>query len=68
MGMIIGTLSALQSIPEITALVSEPLSEAIKRRYEWVRNFVNCKIGWSKEQKKSLLNGYQELLSYGFPK
>jgi len=68
MGVIIGTLSALQSIPEITALVSEPLSEAMKRRYEWVRNFVNCKVGWSKEQKKSLLDGYRELLSYGFPK
>ncbi len=66
-GVVIGSLSALKSIPEITALVSKPVSEAMKRRYEWIRNFINCKIGWSKEQKRSLLDGYRELITYGFP-
>lgn len=68
MGLVIGTLSALQSIPEITSLVSEPLSLAMKRRYEWVRNYINCKVGWSREQKQSLLDGYRELLGFGIPK
>lgn len=68
MGFIIGSLSAFNSIPEITALFSKSLSEAINKRYEWVRNFINSKIGWSKEQKSTLLAGYKELVNYGLPK
>jgi hypothetical protein len=66
--IIIGSLSMLKSIPEITVLISESLSKAINRRYEWIRNFVNCKIGWNREQKRTLLEGYKELLNYGLPK
>jgi hypothetical protein len=66
-GLVVGILSSLQSIPEITTLVSESLSEAIRRRYQWVRNFINCRIGWSEKQKKSLLDGYRELITYGLP-
>ena len=66
-GLVFGILSRLKSIPEITSLTSKPQSEMIAQRYQWVRNFINCRIGWSKEQRKSLLDGYRELLTYGIP-
>jgi hypothetical protein len=66
--VVIGSLSALKSVPEITALVSKSLSESLDRRYQWVRNFVNGRIGWSQKQKRTLLDGYKELVSYGLPK
>lgn len=65
--LIIGSLSALKSIPEITAPLSHPLSDSIHHRFQWIRNYINSKIGWSKQQKKTLLDGYKELLTYGLP-
>lgn len=65
--LIIGSLSALKSIPEITALLSQPLTDSINRRYQWIRNYINSKIGWSKDQKKALIDAYKELLTYGLP-
>jgi len=67
LGIVVGVLSALQSVPEITALVSKSLSVSLQQRYEWFRNFINSKVGWSKEQRKVLLDGYKELVSYGLP-
>lgn len=67
-GFVIGTLSGLQSIPEITSLVSKSTADSMRRRYDWVYDFVNQRIGWTKEQKKALLGGYNELIEYGLIK
>lgn len=62
--MIIGTLSALKAIPEITAPLSNNLSASIFKRMEWFRRFVNTRIGWSKSQKIAFIDAYKALLSY----
>lgn len=67
-GLMVGTLSAFKSIPEITSLLSKSLAESIRKRYEWMHSFINHRIGWSKEQKKILLDGYRELIEYGLIK
>jgi len=67
-GIIIGSLSALKAIPEITAPLNSSLANGMKRRIEWVRNYLNTKAGWSKDQRRSLLSGYEELITYGLPR
>jgi hypothetical protein len=64
-GIAIGTLSALNSIPEITAPISSNLSNSLKTRFNWLRNFVNQKIGWSEPQRRTFLDAYRELAIYG---
>ena len=64
-GLIVGALSALKSIPEITAPISKPLANAMNARLAWMREFVNLKIGWSGSQRKSFLDAYKSLASYG---
>ena len=64
-GLIVGALSALKSIPEITAPISKPLANAMNARLVWMREFVNSKIGWSGPQRKSFLDAYKSLASYG---
>jgi len=66
-GLLIGTLSALKSIPQITSLVSKSLAEALNKRYEWLYNFVNHRMGWSEHEKRAVMNGYIELIQYGLP-
>lgn len=64
-GFVVGLLSALKSAPEITAPISQTLTDAIRVRMEWMRRFVNSRIGWSKSQRKSFLDAYRELATYG---
>jgi hypothetical protein len=64
-GLIVGALSALKSIPEITAPISKTLANAIQDRLTWMREFVNSKIGWSDSQRKSFLDAYNRLATYG---
>jgi len=64
-GLIVGALSALNSIPEITAPISKPLADAINARLAWMREFVNSKIGWSASQRRSFLDAYRSLAFYG---
>lgn len=64
-GLIVGVLSALKSIPEITAPMSSALTDAIKIRMEWMRRFINNRIVWSESQRKSFLDAYRELAMYG---
>lgn len=65
--IIVGTVTSLKAIPEITALLSKPLAKAMKRRLSWVREFVNTRVGWSEKQKKSLLAAYKRVVSFGIP-
>ena len=64
-GLIVGALSALKSIPEITAPISKTLADAIQDRLAWMRKFVNSRIGWSDSQRKSFLDAYNRLATYG---
>ena len=64
-GLIVGALSALKSIPEITAPISKPLANAMDVRLSWMREFVNSKLSWSGSQRKSFLDAYKSLATYG---
>lgn len=64
-GLAVGALSALKSIPEITVPISGDLSQTLTERKNWIRNFVNQKIGWSESQRKSFLDAYKALAVYG---
>jgi len=64
-GGIVGTLSTLNSLPEITAPISKSLSSEIQLRSDLLRQLVNEKFGWSSSQKKTFINAYRSLLTYG---
>ena len=64
-GLVIGTLSTLKSLPEITAPISKKLADAMRDRFAWMREFVNTRIGWSDTQRKSFLDAYKRLVTYG---
>lgn len=64
-GIIVGTVSTLISIPEITTQISRGLAKAMQDRLSWMRAFVNTRLGWSDSQKKSFLEAYKTLASYG---
>ncbi len=64
-GLAVGVLSALKSIPEITVPISGDLSQTLTGRMNWIGNFVNQKIGWSESQRKSFLGAYKVLAVYG---
>lgn len=65
-GLVVGAVSALQVIPEMTAPFSPRIAEELARRREWVRQYVNSRVGWSREQRATLIEGYRKLLNYGF--
>lgn len=65
-GLIVGALSALKSIPEITAPISKSLADSMNARLGWMRGFVNSRIGWSRSQRNSFLDAYKSLATYGF--
>ncbi len=67
-GLVVGTLSALKSLPEITVAVSPEVAESMNSKMRWMKDFVNSKIGWSTSSKKSLIDAYKELVTYGLPK
>lgn len=64
-GLAMGIVSSLKSIPEMTALFSPKLASDMETKLGHVRDFVNTRIGWSATQKKVLLDGYKELVTYG---
>lgn len=64
-GLVIGVLSALKSIPEITVPISSTLTDDINIRIEWMRRFINNRLGWSEPQRKSFLDAYRGLAMYG---
>ena len=64
-GAAVGIISTLRSLPEITAPFSKILSTTLEERYQWMNDFINKKVGWSKNQKKSFLEAYKILVQYG---
>ena len=64
-GAAVGIISTLKSLPEITAPFSKSLSTALEERYQWMNDFIDTKVGWSKNQKKSFLEAYKILVQYG---
>lgn len=64
-GAVVGIISTLKSLPEITVPFSKRLSVSLEERYQWMHNFINSKIGWNKNQKKSFLEAYKILVQYG---
>lgn len=65
LGATVGIISTLKSLPEITAPFSKNLSAALEERRQWMHNFINTKVGWSKNQKQSFLEAYKILVQYG---
>lgn len=57
----------LQGIPKITALLSPKLADQINRRVSIVKRRINSMFEWSKEERQSLLEGYETILMHGFP-
>ena len=64
-GSVVGVVSSMKAIPEITAPISKDLSLSISNRMELFRDFINSRIGWSASQKTSLIDAYKELVIYG---
>ena len=64
-GAAIGVVSTFKALPEITLPFSKRVSTSLEERYQWMYNFINTKLGWSKEQKKSFLDAYKALVQYG---
>lgn len=64
-GAAVGIISTLKSMPEITAPLSKTLSTALEERYQWMTDFINTKVGWSKKHKRSFLEAYKTLVQYG---
>ena len=66
-GAVMGVVSTLGALPEITAPLSKNLSDQISNRIDWMERFVNSKVGWSKSHKGAFLLAYKELVVYGLP-
>lgn len=66
-GPVMSVLSNLQSIPEITTLLSRKTADAMQSRLQFIRKVINSKSKWSEKQKRTLLDGYRELVEYGLP-
>ncbi|VAX18955.1 hypothetical protein MNBD_IGNAVI01-1339 [hydrothermal vent metagenome] len=64
-GAAVGIVSTLKSLPEITAPFSKSLSNALEERYQWIKDFINTRVGWSNNQKKSFIEAYKILVQYG---
>jgi len=67
LNLIVGMLSVVKALPEITTVASPKLAEGISDRQQWVRQFVNSRVGWSDSQQRTFLDAYETLASYGFP-
>jgi len=65
-GIVVGCISTLKAIPEITAAVSKPLAEEMQIRLEWIKECINTNIPGTGYQRKALLDGYKEIITYGF--
>lgn len=66
-GTLMGVVSTLGALPEITAPFSPELSNQISNRITWVKKFINTKIGWSKSHRGAFLSAYKELFTHGLP-
>lgn len=66
-GTVMGVVSTLGSLPEITAPISDGLSKQISNRMTWMERFINSKIGWNKSHRGAFLKAYKELVTYGLP-
>lgn len=64
-GLVVGVLSSLKSLPEITVPMSNGLANSLRTRIEWMRNFANSKLGWSNPQRKAFIDAYKILVTYG---
>jgi len=64
-GFIMGLLSSLKALPEITAPLASRLTKSLKDRQEWLRHYMNCCVGWSTSQRKECLGAYDMLVKYG---
>jgi hypothetical protein len=60
-----GALTLAKAAPTITAACNRELAQRMDERLEWVRSFINSRMGWSRNHRRSLLKGYEELLKYG---
>lgn len=66
-GVVMGVVSTLGSLPEITAPMSQKLSDQIENRMNWMERFVNSKLGWNDSHRGAFLQAYKELVTYGLP-
>ncbi len=66
-GTLMGLVSTLGALPEITAPFSPELSNQISNRITWIEKFINTKTGWSKSHRGAFLTAYKELVTHGLP-
>lgn len=64
-GAVVGIISLCGAIPEITSLFSKSLGEILEYRFQKFKNSINIKIGWSEDHKKSLIEGYKAIVTFG---
>jgi hypothetical protein len=64
-GVVMGVVSTLGALPEITAPFSKSLSDQIENRKNWMDRFVNSKLGWNTSHRGAFLQAYKELVTYG---
>jgi hypothetical protein len=65
MGFIVGCLSALGALPEITTVASKEMSDALAQRKLWLERFINKRLGWSQAHQRAMVDSYRELVQYG---
>ena len=66
-GAVMGVVSTLGSLPEITAPFSKKLSDQITNRKNWMEKFINSKLCWNDSHRGAFLQTYKELVTYGLP-
>ncbi|MDP8033935.1 hypothetical protein QJU43_05920 [Pasteurella atlantica] len=66
-GTLMGVVSTLGALPEITAPFSKKISNQISNRIVWMERFINSKIGWSHSHRGAFLSAYKELVMHGLP-
>lgn len=62
-----GVLGLLKSIPEITALFSPRLADAMTSRARAAKRLIDKNNRLNLRQRQALLNGYDKILKYGMP-
>jgi len=66
-GVVMGVVSTLGALPEITAPLSKSLAKQIENRKNWMERFINNKLGWNAAHRGAFLQAYKELTAYGLP-
>ncbi|MGE4280360.1 MAG: hypothetical protein AB7G62_12270 [Magnetospirillum sp.] len=64
-GAVVGLLSTLKAVPEMTTVVNSRLADSIRQRLEMATATVMRMVGLSHRRKTALIRTYQRLLVYG---